>query len=89
MGDYRCYICDKEFWRVKSLEKHLKNKECHAMEVDMDSPDGKKRSEFIFNLVDLLIKQNKILMEGNMTHNETKEIWKYRIERIDKGNNNE
>lgn len=83
MGNYRCYLCSKEFWREKSLEKHLESKECPLLqEAEINTPEGKERSEVIFNLMDILVKQNKTFLEGSLTHRDTGSIWEYRIRKV-------
>lgn len=80
MGNYRCYLCSKEFWRESSLEKHLEKKECpRLLEAEINTPEGIERSDALFNLMDVLVKQNKTFIEGSLTHRETGSIWKYSI----------
>ena len=83
MGNFRCYLCSKEFWRESSLGKHLEKKECPRLnEVDeFNTPDGKERSDAIFNLIDVLERQGKTSMEGNLFNKESKIEWKYTLTR--------
>ncbi len=85
MGNFRCYLCSKEFWRESSLEKHLEKKECPRLqELEVNTPDGNQRSNAIFNVVDLLIKQNKTEINGIITHRDSKTDWSYEITKLQK-----
>lgn len=90
MGNYRCYLCNKEFWRESSLEKHLENKECprlkQDMEIEINTPEGNQRSDAVFNIIDILIKQNKNGMSGNITHKDSNTVWEYQITKVMESN---
>ena len=80
MGNYRCYFCSKEFWRESSLEKHLDHQDCPRLQIgEYNSREGIERSDALFNLMDVLVKQKKTFIEGSLTHKDTGSIWKYKI----------
>jgi hypothetical protein len=47
--------------------------------MEYNTKDGMARSESIFNVIEVLLKQNKTFIEGVITHKDSNTTWHYNI----------